>query len=556
MLLAALCTGLGLATAIGALAFGRARRRRWLVWLAHENDRFDLRLHADEAPDGFVRLGSSLEEGDTPSHEPTLEAAAATFVDDGEARVEIPAGTRLLVRRFDGARRLALEHVTTQDGTRTRYSFDLPAKLDFWVLDAPGTTLLPRATDDGPRTLPTRPEGWEITTRKPVMPGDLGGNAPPVRWPIAVGLAAAIAPWIGGEHGLGVAAGLLSLAVGRTALLGLSLWTAPRTPADSKAHHNTNTSATLGRYEAPLFLQRLRDAEEWLLPPRGPFQVIVVDLTDPHSPPGVDPRDDLVGATAFWLAEELWLRTDVGAVSAIPIVVGRARMHRTNADPAWDDIAALRRQYPGRHAFVWGQAEADLEQAGYRLRMRTSEGAGTEEHEVRGTLAELPDRIVEWLVGVGIARRVEPTRGLAGAPAADPYRLLLDRICLQSLMHPRNRALPQGDAPWHQRSVAIAEEALLASPGSSRAELAWLVSGIYAHEAGALDDVTRGRMGDRVRGAGEADPLHALAPVLLERLGWLEEARVVAEERARRARGPYRDDGGRYAAWLAKLGQP
>ena len=46
-----------------------------------------------------------------------------------------------------------------------------------------------------------------------------------------------------------------------------------------------------------------------------------------------------------------------------------------------------------------------------------------------------------------------------------------------------------------------------------------------------------------------------LAPVLLERLGGLQEARALAEERARQARGPYRDDGGRYAAWLAKIGQ-
>jgi len=552
---------IGLAVVTSALS--RGRQRRWSRWLARENQRFVLRLHATGPTTQRLTLGTSLEDAaGPPDHEPTLDAAAVVLEDDAENRVSIPDGTKLRVRAFDGAHRAALGHETTRNGTLERRTFEVPGRLDFWILDAPGFGKLERPVDGGARALPARDAAWELTTRHPPVPlRDLARNAPALRWPVVAALGAAVLSFTGDAGALS-ALGIEVVVALRVLGLLVSWAAAPRArvPVDGvDATGETRTTATLARCESPMWTYRLRDLEQWFLPPRSsPGRAIVVDVVDPHSPSDeVTERDDRVGAAALALADELWVRTDLRAIAAVPVVVGRARLHRTNEVPSYDAHQSILGQFDeGPTVLVWGAAEADLGRDGYVLRVRAAAGPHTEEQELRGPLPALADQLVRWLSERGFCRAIEPPAHLR-LPAADvPYCLALDRVFLQSLMHPRNRALPPLPAQWHEESLALAEQAVAGAPDSTRAHLARLVCAIYALEAGVLPAEDRELLLGRVRAASDpTDPLHRVAPMLLERLGCLEEGRALAEELRRTAGGPYRDDAGSYAAWLGRIGQ-
>jgi hypothetical protein len=168
----------GAAGAAGTLVAGSALRRWWRrtrhARYQREHERFAHYVYPEA---GELRIGTTLEPaGAAPDHEPLVT------VDDGftvrsspDRRLHIPAGARLQVRAFTGARRRVLDHLTTPDGTVARVSFDVPREVCFWILDAPAWAAL-RETDEGARGL--RGVGpWEITTRlRPISDGPAGST--------------------------------------------------------------------------------------------------------------------------------------------------------------------------------------------------------------------------------------------------------------------------------------------------------------------------------------------------------------------------------------------
>jgi len=166
--------GLAAVATVATVAAGRAglrwlRRRRQLTH-QREHDRFSHYVYPEIEE---LRIGTTLEPaGAPPDHEPLVEVEDSFVVRVApDRRLHIPAGARLQVRAFTGARRRILDHVTTPHGTVARVSFDVPRTVSFWILDVPSWAQLRDATD-GARGL--RGVGpWEITTRlRPIPDGD------------------------------------------------------------------------------------------------------------------------------------------------------------------------------------------------------------------------------------------------------------------------------------------------------------------------------------------------------------------------------------------------
>lgn len=169
-LLAAAAGGTAVAVAAGAAGLRYWRARRELAD-QREHDRFSHYVYSEVDE---LRIGTTAEPaGAPPDHEPlvTVEAAFTVRIAP-DRRLHIPAGARLQVRAFTGARRRILDHVTTAHGTVARVSFDVPRSVSFWILDAPTWAQLREAADGG-RGLRGRGP-WEITTRLRPIPG---GNA-------------------------------------------------------------------------------------------------------------------------------------------------------------------------------------------------------------------------------------------------------------------------------------------------------------------------------------------------------------------------------------------
>lgn len=164
----------GVAGSAAAVAAGTAGLRWWRVRRdaadQREHDRYSHYVYPETEQ---LRIGTTLEPaGAAPDHEPTVTVEEGFTVRSApDRRLHIPAGARLAVRAFTGARRRILDHVTTEHGTVARVSFDVPRSVSFWILDAASWPQL-RESPDGGRGL--RGVGpWEITTRvRPIPRGN------------------------------------------------------------------------------------------------------------------------------------------------------------------------------------------------------------------------------------------------------------------------------------------------------------------------------------------------------------------------------------------------
>lgn len=169
-ILAVAIGGSAVAVAAGAAGLQWWRRRREVAD-QREHDRFSHYVYPEVDE---LRIGTTAEPaGAPPDHEPlvTVENAFTVRIAP-DRRLHIPAGARLAVRAFTGARRRILDHVTTPHGTVARVSFDVPRGVSFWILDAPTWAQLREAADGGRGLRGLGP--WEITTRLRPIPG---GNA-------------------------------------------------------------------------------------------------------------------------------------------------------------------------------------------------------------------------------------------------------------------------------------------------------------------------------------------------------------------------------------------
>ncbi len=553
--IAAATVGVGL-----ALLAGRALRRRWRAWIAHEADRFGLR--AEVAGDQPVCIGTSLEEAGAPgvpSSTPTLESVEAVL-DDGNQRVlHLPAGITLRVRDLEGARRVALESVTSRAGTKTRYTFEVPAKGIFWILDAEGERT------EGPSgetelKIPPRAEGYEITMSSPPMPGDLETHAPRRRWPfVMLGLAALLVSWPGTEAIRWWALGLLAVGWVHLVTRAMALATVPSLPegVPQVLDEDSALQAKWVLVPRPLWLQKLFAAEEWVFAGKRPGpRVLVYDLSDPPSPPVPSVRDDQVGGTASLLADAVWLGTDVPATTATPAVVGRARVQRTNVPTTWEHVATSAQDEDGRNVAAYGQALGDSALEGVALRFRATKAPGDDESSVEGPLPDLASAFVQRLVDRGLCAAASPPTGL-GLPGADEVDLYLrvhDRLLLAVMMSGENRFVRSPEPGFHDGLFDLADELLRRAPALLTARLTRIVAAIYGVQAGKLSEDRRARVLEDVR--ADVDPrslLHRLSPAILARLGAVDEARARLAVLAEATQGPYRGEPTTYAAWLREV---
>ncbi len=81
-----------------------------------------------------MNLGTSVESAENLSGAPELESTETVLVDDTGRRFRLPAGQKLKVRSFDGARRNLTESVTRADGgVSQRFSFEVAPGQSFVI---------------------------------------------------------------------------------------------------------------------------------------------------------------------------------------------------------------------------------------------------------------------------------------------------------------------------------------------------------------------------------------------------------------------------------------
>jgi hypothetical protein len=511
----------------------RGRRRAWIAW---QQARFGLRLETpDEKP---VVLGDS-----PAGDEKTIVSREAVLENGGSRRVIVRAGTKLRVIQLEGV---------TRDGSG---AVQIPKDVHVWVLDAEGTTETDSA---GKRTLRLGSGEYEITTGAPPMAPDLRVLAPWLRWPHVFFALSGLALLLPADARIGGSLAAQAPAWWRLFKLWADAKHAPRPGPDARASLDEDPAFETKwlQFKGPLWLQRLFSPDDWILPEKsGAPGALVYDLGDPHAIDGIDRRDDAVAGAAFVLGDAMHLLTDARVEVGIPAVVGRSRVIRTHMTTRWDVVASSVAEEGGRRLVVFGDALPDLARDGFAIRMRASEGAGTEEASLHGPFPDLAERLVTWMAESGWARCAGPRAGLA-LPASgivDLYLRVHDVVALAAMRGRSNSFLPPAEAPWYAKAIDLAGELVTAAPELAQSRLLWAVTAIYAEEAGKLDAERKDRVLGMVRAASGEDVVALLAPAIFARLGSADEARAGIAKMREDARGPYRDVRTPLGAWLTRV---
>jgi len=510
-----------------------------------EGARYVLRVRV--AGPNRIDLGSSVEsksgdDSEFPSSSPELTSHEVKLVDDSDRTLILPKGTRLEVHRFEGAHRVMTEAITSSTGTKQRFSFEVDPDKPFWIRDAPSWLDCAQTSDPEVRTIPAREGGYRVDTTGPQKPVDPEIMVDRLRWPIVAAI-------------LLIALYLVPLSIERGTVktifwIGVALVTVrlvwrwfdvvdvPDDAGSSLLRSNddpTAVSVTIGDLTIPLWAHGLESPERWLFGKKraGDVHVAILALSDPEGSREKNPRDSVVGSASFHLSDHVWTRSDACATVGVPLIVGSARVNATERDKSFEALHPWLRNFKERVHVVWGQAKADLEHDGYALRMRSTE-APSAEKRVEGTLPMLSDRLLKALELESIVHVREPRKGFAPltGPALDAYLVVCDLMLLLVLMSPNNQAVPRLDDEWQRGVVGLGEDLANLAKDSTIAQLVWITSAIYAHDAGGLDAAMRDKVLAFVRKRTDRDDaLYELAPAIFYRLGEKEEAIRACDER-------------------------
>ncbi len=466
-----LIVGVAVAAAGAAGAIITVVRRKLRHAAREENDRFVLRVQVVSPDDAPVCIGTSVETEELPSSAPVLVSVEATLIDDADNRITLPAGTKLVVRAFEGARRLQQEVVTTLAGTGRRFTFHVAPTQRFWILDAPNWQGCHGTTDPTRRTLPERPEGYEVTTRDPPAP-------------------------VRDEDGA--------------------------------------INVTMADITMPLWMHGLEGPDEWLLGARPAAEhphVAVAAFSNPHSKTAeTTNRDRQVDGAAFLFQDDVWLRSSGRATVGVPIAIKHARVSATHPLATWDHFEGWTAKSPPSTVFVWGAARADIEVDGYDVRLRS--GADVTEAIVQGGIDKARADVLATLVARGAVEPRAPAVEPLPTEIESGYLAVCDHLILLILMHPNNQALPMHPPKIQREIVDLAKDLADAAPTSPVAILTWTAAAIYAYGCGGLDAERRAAVLAFVRARTEFpedDAVRRVTPAILLRLGEAGEAAAACE---------------------------
>jgi hypothetical protein len=320
-------------------------------------------------------------------------------------------------------------------------------------------------------------------------------------------------------------------------------------PAPTSAPSLTGAPLT-----GPLWTFGLKNADAWLLPPRGATLVplVMVDLADPHAADEPGEREAIVDSAAHLVSEALWTQTDIPASSVVWVDVTAHRVVEVGVGSiSHEKLEPFLRSLDRAPIAVWGEGGRDLASDGITLKVRLP--GDPAERTFSGPLAEVIETLIGWLVGRKLCQRVVAPRWYA-APTDDLlplYARMLDNLQLQILADDTNKAIPRLSPESYHACLDQAFAAITKFPRAGR-QLALIaaVTARFVRRAECLDEPRRRRALALITGVSDADdPLTRLAPRLLAELG---EQAAALQRRQALAIGA----SGEYAGWLQRLADP
>ena len=531
-----------------------------LMWLSnrrerywdHKQDmrrasRFTLEVQVLGPPDRTVCLGTSVVGGRRRAgaslvtyetiesgldEQSSLKSERLQTVTRSGGELTIPQGTTLLApppkwslgEEVTRALVESLDPDVSSEGERfpkARYDYCVPGGTWFWILDAPaldGQRATYRTTET---ELPPRPGGYEISF---LGPPDPELESPfVVRWPFAVfaavfvaALIALLSPptWATALHVvLGIA---LVVPVGR--LLLHHLETSMTKDMVKDAEHGDAGEDVSAHLELPLFLHGMQ-SPDWVVPKkRDELTVVCLDLSIVDDELASEERSDLFHAVCLLLTESIMLRTDVKAISSIPIDVGKSV--RTRSTPlTWMSMPRDVRSLEGRHLVVWGEAGVGPSRDEVVLSVCSTTGSPHLPLAFRGSVHDVIDEVLTWMREHEHARKTKPRspdfKRLGGGAELVRYASAL--IAVRDQVLAWNGAIVPLERGTHHAALDEAA-ALHFATGSLQTALLYLTSAIYAFRSDALPQHHRDQALNLIATAESGTVLVRLAPVIREAL--------------------------------------
>jgi len=301
----------------------------------------------------------------------------------------------------------------------------------------------------------------------------------------------------------------------------------------------------------PLWIFGLQDAEAWLLPPRreDALPLAIVDLCDPYEDGSTPEREAVVDSAAYWLAERVWIQTDLPVSAAVFVAEAQRKvMQPTGSMFEYDALVPFLTTLEPFPAVARGEAGEDLDTDGLTLKLRLPDDPA--ERTLTAPVGELPGMLIDWLVRKGLCQRIEPPAWYAapGPELLADYARALDNLQLQVIADKNNRFIERQEAEAHERYVEHAFAMLERHPDAG-AQVLLLAAGTahYAERDGRLGLVQRQQALDLINGVTDPEhPLYRISPLLLH--VHREPVRAASRRKALRDRAE-----GAYAEWLDAL---
>ncbi|MFO0560980.1 MAG: hypothetical protein U0269_23375 [Polyangiales bacterium] len=501
---------------------------RWVSFHRQRHARFLYRVRVSGVAGSRVALGVVVEPGVVRAHELVVHDAM-------DRPIVVPEGQLFAIESIADAREESGEYT-------------VPAGAFVWVLDYEP----PRG---GGRALPARSEPYVLTTQERPLADEVPSRA---RSPWILYVALLAATVARASKALPESVQYAALAVASVLLLwrAFVLRSAPSVAAE-QPETNPHGSVTLTAVPGPLWVHGLRRAQRWLLPPKRDEEthVLLVAATDEDIDDESEPRRPEFSAACHALVEAVEIATDLHARGVVPVVTGRSRRHlKRFKNKGYEAFVPWIPNYPGRRLLGWLEALSD---GTYVLHYRFTEGEGTDEQSLSGTLPELREALLSVIAATGFGARTQVPAGLSDALPEDlrgwsSLLLMHERIALAK---PEDKLLP---VPT-QRAVDAAIDGALAFAREHGAVFpqAWLLAaslGIEAQKHGLLDDSRRALIEQAIEQQTSVEhPLVKLAPGLLTGLGALERGADLARSRLRSLSKGFRGVADEYTTWLEAI---